>query len=97
MARVAISCPFSGEVCTECAIYRGRHFYLCFEKMYRESGRDITQQSGRELRKTHGNEDETSKRLTGSPASPRIIFDVEDLIEAEKFSRLKEKGETHDT
>jgi hypothetical protein len=50
-----------------------------------------------ELPKTHGKEEETSKRLTGSPASPGIISDAEDLIEAEEFLRFKEKGEKHDT
>ena len=22
-------CPFSGKMCRECAVYRGRHFVLC--------------------------------------------------------------------
>jgi hypothetical protein len=28
-------CPFSGALCKECPIYRGRHYYLCFCKKYR--------------------------------------------------------------
>jgi hypothetical protein len=28
-------CPFSGKLCRECALYRGRHYFLCFEKHYR--------------------------------------------------------------
>jgi len=28
-------CPFSGKLCKECALYRGRHYYLCFCKEYR--------------------------------------------------------------
>ena len=25
-------CPFSGKICKECALYRGRHHYMCFSK-----------------------------------------------------------------
>jgi hypothetical protein len=28
-------CPFSARVCEECAVYRGRHYYLCFCQEYR--------------------------------------------------------------
>jgi len=29
MSKEIIVCPFSGGVCRQCAIYRGRHFELC--------------------------------------------------------------------
>ena len=35
MAKIAMLCPFSHELCKECAYYRGRHYYLCFSKEYR--------------------------------------------------------------
>ena len=35
MAKTEMICPFSGKLCKECAIYRGRHYYLCFSKKYR--------------------------------------------------------------
>jgi len=35
MAKEDMICPFSGELCRECPIYRGRHYYLCFSKKYR--------------------------------------------------------------
>lgn len=35
MAKEDMICPFSGELCRECALYRGRHYYLCFSKKYR--------------------------------------------------------------
>ena len=35
MAKIAMMCPFSRKLCKECAIYRGRHYYLCFSKEYR--------------------------------------------------------------
>ncbi len=30
MAKEEMFCVFSGEPCKECALYRGRHYYLCF-------------------------------------------------------------------
>jgi hypothetical protein len=37
MAKVKMMCPFSGAVCKDCPVYRGRHFYLCFSEKYRGS------------------------------------------------------------
>jgi len=35
MAKRKMLCPFSGELCKECPLYRGRHYYLCFNEKYR--------------------------------------------------------------
>ena len=35
MAKTRMICPFSGELCKECPLYRGRHYYLCFCEKYR--------------------------------------------------------------
>ena len=35
MAKKNMICPFTGKLCRDCAIYRGRHYYLCFSKKYR--------------------------------------------------------------
>ncbi len=35
MAKEKMLCPFSGKLCQECPLYRGRHYYLCFNKSYR--------------------------------------------------------------
>jgi len=35
MAKEDMLCPFTGKLCRECPIYRGRHYYLCFSKKYR--------------------------------------------------------------
>lgn len=35
MAKVKMVCPFSGTLCKDCPVYRGRHFYLCFCEKYR--------------------------------------------------------------
>lgn len=35
MAKERMVCPFSNRLCEECALYRGRHYYLCFCREYR--------------------------------------------------------------
>ena len=35
MARYEMECVFSRERCRECALYRGRHYYLCYDRSYR--------------------------------------------------------------
>jgi hypothetical protein len=35
MAKTKMKCPFSDKACKECAIYRGRHYYWCFNPRYR--------------------------------------------------------------
>jgi hypothetical protein len=48
MAKEEMICPFTGQLCRECALYRGRHYFLCFSKKYRghlerpERGNDPT-------------------------------------------------------
>jgi len=35
MAKFEMLCPFSEKICNECPLYRGRHYYLCFNTKYR--------------------------------------------------------------
>ncbi len=35
MAKEQVLCPFSKKLCAECALYRGRHYYLCYCQDYR--------------------------------------------------------------
>jgi hypothetical protein len=35
MAKEQVLCPFSKKLCAECALYRGRHYYLCYCQNYR--------------------------------------------------------------
>jgi hypothetical protein len=35
MAKKRMLCPFSGRLCKDCPLYRGRHYYLCFNEKYR--------------------------------------------------------------
>jgi hypothetical protein len=90
-------CPFSKKTCTECAVYRGRHFYLCSNKANRRWEWDSTPCPTARSRKSRGKDNETFNLPADIPVSSAVIFNVEDLSEREEFSRLKEKGEKHDT
>jgi hypothetical protein len=35
-------CPLSGKACINCALYRGRHFNVCFQDHYREDSTKLT-------------------------------------------------------
>jgi hypothetical protein len=35
VAKERVICPFSKDLCKECALYRGRHYYLCYSPSYR--------------------------------------------------------------
>ena len=35
MAKLKMLCPYSRQMCRECSVFRGRHYYLCLCKEYR--------------------------------------------------------------
>ncbi len=35
MAKQRMRCVFSEQLCRECPLFRGRHYYLCFTRTYR--------------------------------------------------------------
>lgn len=35
MAKTPMLCPFSGKLCRECPLFRGRHYFLCNNEHYR--------------------------------------------------------------
>jgi len=35
VAKERMNCPFTNRLCEECALYRGRHYCLCFYEKYR--------------------------------------------------------------
>ena len=35
MAKAKMICPFSGILCKDCPVYRGRHYLLCYCQKYR--------------------------------------------------------------
>jgi spermidine synthase len=84
MAKVKMVCPISKGYCVECAIYRGRHFYLCFSKEYQ--GVTLGTEQINELKAQYKSKDNKSHdKKFGMPAdiqeSSRWIHNVEDLTE----------------
>lgn len=84
MARVKMMCPISKEACTECPIYRGRHFYLCFSKEYH--GVSFGAEQIDELKALYTLQDNTGQeKKFGMPDdlqySPTWIHNVEELAE----------------
>jgi len=81
MAKEKMMCPISKGMCVDCAIYRGRHYYLCFAKGYHGSLLDSElidsmkqKREAKEDDKKFGIPDEV---LTNS----KWIHNVEELIE----------------
>ena len=84
MARVKMVCPISKEVCTECPIYRGRHFYLCFSKEYQ--GVSLGAEQIAALKAHYQSPDTAGQDATfGMPddmqQSPKWLHNVEELVE----------------
>jgi len=92
MAKLTMTCPFSSKLCVECAIYRGRHYYLCFKTGYRGclwDSREISEQT----EKTCVSDDEKFGIPGDVPASSRWITDVEELVEERELGKFKERRE----
>lgn len=46
MSKIKMLCPFSGKLCEDCPVYRGRHYYLCFCENYRGHLDDVEENGG---------------------------------------------------
>jgi hypothetical protein len=82
MAKIKMTCPISKGVCTECAIYRGRHFYLCFSKEYQGVSLGINQID--ELKAQYKKGNDVQDKKFGMPDSIQMsskwIQNVEELV-----------------
>jgi hypothetical protein len=76
VAKVEMICPFSSGICEECALYRGRHYYLCFCREYRGylgSQGQVTGQSSVSIRGTRPNgKFEMPARIPSSAIDPFV-------------------------
>jgi hypothetical protein len=83
MAKVKMTCPISKGVCTECAIYRGRHFYLCFSKEYHGVSLGVNQIDELKAQYKKDNDVHQDKKF-GMPdriqTSSKWIQNVEDIV-----------------
>lgn len=89
MAKHKILCPISRTACIECAIYRGRHFYLCYSAAYKGSSFDPARvQELKELKKS-----EKTDKTFGIPekvdVGEQCINNVEEYAIEKEFAALK--------
>jgi hypothetical protein len=69
MAKEDMLCPFSGTLCRECPLYRGRHYYLCFSKKYRGYLEKPEVTGGNNPGDSKANYDDHFKPLTKMPSA----------------------------
>lgn len=90
MAKHNMVCPFSGTACKECAVYRGRHYYLCYSAAYRGSSFDP--ERIRELKKAEAAEEPGT--TFGMPEKIDVgascIRNVEEYGIEKEFAALKQ-------
>ena len=84
MAKVKMICPITKRPCIECAIYRGRHFCICFSREYQ--GASLNAEQIKELKVRYKAEHDHAKdKKFGIPEdiqkSSKWISNVEELIE----------------
>lgn len=80
MAKVKMVCPISRGMCVDCAVYRGRHYYLCFSKEYQGSLVGPEQINIMKSKSKSVN-DEKFGMPDDIPRSSKWINNVEELIE----------------
>jgi hypothetical protein len=94
MAKVKMTCPISKGACTECPIYRGRHFFMCFSKEYHGISLGAEQIDALKSEFTKGNNNDAQDKKFGMPhdiqKSSRWISNVEELIEVEELTERRE-------
>ena len=93
MSKISMACPFTHHECTECPVYRGRHFYHCFSKSIQGSEWEMVKHSYVEFRKPEGDNDKTFGMPDEIILESAVISNVEDIVENEELSRLKERRE----
>jgi hypothetical protein len=68
-------CPFSGRMCKECAVYRGRHFELC-------ASRNVRLRETRAAKANAWNDYRSTKwEMPEIPEGVKIIVDIENFVE----------------
>ena len=89
MAKHKMMCPITGGPCVECAIYRGRHYYLCYSAAYRGSSFDP--ERIRELKVAEAND--STDGTYGMPKKIEVgshcIKNVEEYGIEREFAALK--------
>ncbi|MGD0232997.1 MAG: hypothetical protein ABSC55_00500 [Syntrophorhabdales bacterium] len=77
MAKAKMVCPFSGKLCIQCGIFRGRHAGFCYVTTYRGH-----MQEGQVLKKPETTRNSDTKfDLPEIPFDPNRLANLEDCME----------------
>jgi hypothetical protein len=77
MTKAKMVCPFSGKMCIQCGIFRGRHGGFCYVTTYRGH-----MQEGQVLKKPEPARDRDGKfDLPEIPFDPNRLANLEDCME----------------
>ncbi len=82
MAKEKMLCPFSGDLCRECPVYRGRHYYLCFRSDYRGYLEDTETRAGDRLAGTVPDRFTDFRTLPALEPSPTWLV-LDEFVERE--------------
>ncbi len=78
MEKAKMVCPFSGKMCIQCGIFRGRHAGFCYVTSYR--GNDV--QEGQVLKKPEPKRSSDTKfDFPDLPFDPNRLANLEDCTE----------------
>ncbi len=86
MAKTKMMCPFSNKLCEECALYRGRHYFLCFCEKYR----GYLEEPGETTKSTtsHASGLSSKNKFEIPPIKPRSAIDPFAIIMKEREAYL---------
>jgi hypothetical protein len=90
MAKVSMRCPFSGVLCKDCPVYRGRHFYLCFCEKYRGCLPEAIQNMPMSRKGSNG-EWKMPSEVEGVEVFDPFKFDLFDIDTKEQKRRRSQK------
>ena len=77
MAKAKMVCPFSGKMCVQCGIFRGRHAGFCYVTTYRGNI-----QEGQVLKKPEAKQSGDPKfEFPELPFDPNRLANLEDCTE----------------
>ncbi len=94
MAKHKILCPISGSACTECPVYRGRHYYLCYSAAYK--GTSFDPERIKELKEAEKKKepDETFGMPEKIDVGAQCVRNVEEYGVEREFAVLKKWSST---
>jgi len=81
MAKLGMVCPFSKTACKDCALFRGRHFYLCSAPSHPDFMWAWSKTTGYSRTRPRGSGRLAVEKPPELPKSSKWIENIEDLIE----------------